>query len=56
VRALEIGIETPLGKMCGVNVGCPQGVTNGELSRAAATRVNGPNERSESAPELFCQP
>jgi hypothetical protein len=40
-----VGNETPMGKMCGINVGCLEGSSEEELSKLPIAYVDGMNER-----------
>ncbi|MGQ0429998.1 MAG: GFA family protein [Gammaproteobacteria bacterium] len=53
VRAFGVGNDTPNGRMCGVNIGCLEGVSEEELSRIPITRVDGMHDRWQSPPEFF---
>jgi hypothetical protein len=58
VRAFGVGNDTPVGKMIGVNIGCPEGVSEEVLSRIPITRVDGIHDRFD-APEFaahLCAP
>jgi hypothetical protein len=45
-------METPIGKMYGVNIGCLEGVAEEELSRIPITYVDRANDRF-APPEHF---
>jgi hypothetical protein len=51
VRPFGVGNDTPIGKMCGVNIGCLEGVTEEELSNIPITYVDGMHDSWQHAPE-----
>lgn len=52
VRPFGVGTETPIGLMYGVNIGCLEGVSEGELSKVPVTYIDGLHDRWQHEPEF----